>query len=199
MPPLESHSAASMPLVAALEVLRDVRGERVVVTTMGTAREWPKLSSHDLDLHYVPSAMGHAPALALGLALARPERDVLVFNGDGCQLMSLGSLVTIVASGATNLTLIVVDNGIYEVTGGQATAAVGASLDFPALAHAAGFKSVRSYAELATWRQEAAEALVLPGPRFIHWRVAAVGADYHLESPGPIAERLEHFRAALQR
>ncbi len=53
-----------MPFVAALEVLLPLREERIVVTTMGAAREWPKLSRHPLDLHYIPSAMGAAPRWA---------------------------------------------------------------------------------------------------------------------------------------
>ncbi len=89
-----------MPLVPALEVLRDLRRDQIVVTTMGSAREWPRLSQHPLDFHYIPSAMGHAPMLGLGLALAQPSREVIAFNGDGCMLMSLGCLVTIAASGA---------------------------------------------------------------------------------------------------
>ena len=89
-----------MPLVAALEVLAGLRRDEVVITTMGAAREWPRLSHHPLDFHYIPSAMGEAPALGLGLALAQPSREVIVLNGDGCMLMNLGALVTIVASGA---------------------------------------------------------------------------------------------------
>lgn len=191
-----SHDARRMPLIGALEVLRDLRDEQIVVTTMGTAREWPKLSRHPLDFHYIPSAMGHAPVLALGLALSRPQREVICFNGDGCMLMSLGCLVTIMASGAKNYTLIVVDNGIYEVTGGQQTAGSRAAFDFAATARAAGFATVETFDDLADWRRRAAEVLALDGPRFILWRVAPV-EDYQLESPGPLAERLARFRAAL--
>ena len=56
----------AMPLIPAMEVLRDLRKDQIVVTTMGAAREWPKLSTHPLDFHYIPSAMGHAPMLGLG-------------------------------------------------------------------------------------------------------------------------------------
>ena len=65
-----------MPLVPALQVLADLRREQIVVTTMGSAREWPKLSRHALDFHYVPSAMGQAPMLGLGLGAgsARAEK-----------------------------------------------------------------------------------------------------------------------------
>jgi thiamine pyrophosphate-dependent acetolactate synthase large subunit-like protein len=189
-----------MPLVAALEVLVALRAERIVVTTMGAAREWPKLSQHPLDLHYIPSAMGEAPALGLGLALAKPGRDVLVLNGDGAMLMNLGSLVTIVASRATNVTLVVFDNGVYEVTGGQQTAAASAAehaaVDYAGLARAAGFTSVRHYRALDAWQREASDALALSGPRCIVLSVERV-TDYQLESPGPLAERLARFRAAL--
>ena len=62
-----------MPLVPALEVFRQVRTDQIVVTTMGAAREWHKLSQHPLDLNYFPSSMGQAPSIALGLALAQPQ------------------------------------------------------------------------------------------------------------------------------
>lgn len=199
------HTASSspsqrMPFIPALQVLAGLRSDQVVVTTMGSAREWPKLSQHPLDLHYIPSAMGQAPALGLGIALAKPDREVIILNGDGCQLMNLGVLVTIVASRARNLTLIVLDNGIYEVTGGQQTAAATTEqggVDFAGMARAAGFKSVCSFASLNDWQRDAASTLALPGPRFIALAVQPVGAAYHLESPGPIAERLARFQAAL--
>jgi sulfopyruvate decarboxylase subunit beta len=189
-----------MPLIAALEVLVPLRAEQIVLTTMGAAREWPKLSQHELDLHYIPSAMGGAPALGLGLALAKPRRDVLVLNGDGAMLMNLGSLVTIVASGVTNLTLVVLENGVYEVTGGQKTAAATvaghARVDLAAMATAAGIGSVRRFDDLETWQREAGATLELPGPRFIVLSVDRV-ADYQLTSPGPMAERLARFREAI--
>jgi thiamine pyrophosphate-dependent acetolactate synthase large subunit-like protein len=187
-----------MPFVAALEVLAELRRDEIVVTTMGSAREWPKLSQHPLDLHYIPSAMGQAPDLGLGLALAQPQREVIVLNGDGCMLMNLGCLVTIVASGAKNLTLIVFENGIYEVTGGQQTAAAtGAAVDFAGMALAAGFASTAAFDSLETWRQQAADFLRRPGPRFAVLSVEPVGAAYQLESPGPLAERLKRFQQAL--
>ena len=81
----------------ALAVLAQHRGERVVVTTMTAVGLWPALSDSPLDFHYIPSSMGQATSLGLGLALARPERGVIVVNGDGSMLMNLGSLVTVAA------------------------------------------------------------------------------------------------------
>ena len=197
---MESATKPRMPLVPALEVLARLRREEIVVTTMGAAREWPRLSSHPLDLHYIPSAMGQAPALGLGLALAQPQREVIVLNGDGCLLINLGCLVTIAASGAKNLALFVLDNGIYEVTGGQRTAAATvphAKVDFAGLARAAGFASVWEFGDLTEWQRAAPEVLSQPGPRFLSLAVEPVGTDYQLVSPGPMAARLARFQQAL--
>ncbi len=58
-----------MKLSAALKILAELRDDQIVVTTMAAAREWSRLSEHPLDLHHVPSAMGHAPGIGLGLAM----------------------------------------------------------------------------------------------------------------------------------
>src|SRR5207244_9701429 len=95
----------------ALEVLAENRGERVVITTMTAVGVWPELSDTPLDFAYMPSAMGHGTGLALGLALACPDRGVIAINGDGSMLMNLGSLVTIAAHPA-NVYVIVMDNAL---------------------------------------------------------------------------------------
>ena len=161
-----------MPLAAALEALVAVRTDEIVVTTMGSAREWPKLSKHPLDFQYLPSAMGHAPMIALGLALAQPKRRVLCFTGDGGLLMSLGCLVTVAAARATNLTVVVLDNSLYEVTGGQATA--GTACDFAGIARSSGFATAERYEELAAWKSAVAGLWQKPGPRFVQLRVESV-------------------------
>ena len=73
--------------------------------------------------------MGLASSIGLGLALARPDRRVIVCDGEGALLMNLGSLATIAVMGPPNLTVIVWDNGEYATTGGQPSAtAYGADL-----------------------------------------------------------------------
>src|SRR5436189_4896595 len=116
---------------AALEVLAKVRGDRIVITTMTTAGIWPQLSDTPLDFAYIPSSMGQGPALGLGLALAQPGRGAIVVNGDGCTLMNLGCLVTL-ASNPADVYLLIMDNGLYEVTGGQPIAGAGRT-DFAGL------------------------------------------------------------------
>ncbi len=190
-------SAARMPLVPALKALARLREERLVVTTMGSAREWPKLSNHRFDVQFLPSAMGQATSLALGLALAQPQREVIVINGDGSLLMNLGTLVTIAASGAKNLTVVLLENGIYEVTGGQDIAAAHANTDFTMIARGAGFATCASFDSLAAWEEGAASLLEAPGPRFIGLRVEQERVNYRYTLPGPWPERWRKLAAEL--
>src|SRR5262249_57050667 len=120
------------------------------------------------DFAYIPSAMGHAPALGVGLALAQPARGVVVVNGDGCTLMSLGCLVTLAQTRA-NVFLLVMDNGLYEVTGGQPVAGAGRT-DFAGLARAAGVGRVYAFDGLAAWEAGAAEAPGRVGPAAVWLR-----------------------------
>ena len=157
-----------MPLLETLRVLRDARGEAVVVTSMGAARDWSReFPPHPLDLIHVPSSMGQTPAIGLGIALAQPARRVIVCVGDGSLLMNLGCLVTIAAARPGNLTLLVFDNDAYEVTGGQPTPAalVGDNgVDLVALARAAGFPVAGRIDTLEDWRQQAPGILLQAGP-----------------------------------
>jgi sulfopyruvate decarboxylase subunit beta len=179
----------------ALEVLAAHRGGRVVVTTMSAAGIWPGLSDTPLDFAYVPSAMGQAPGLALGLALARPGQGVVVVNGDGCTLMNLGCLVTLAANPA-DVYLVVLDNGHYEVTGGQPTAGTGRT-DFAQLARGAGVRRVYAFDELESWRAGAAEALAGPGPVVVWLRVEGRPGQQTPRPPRPMAEQLARLRSVL--
>ena len=140
-----------------------LRAEAVVVTTMGAVRPWGRISDHPLDFASADSAMGHAADFALGVALARPERQVFCLNGDGSMLMTLGTLVTIVESGATNLVLFVLENATYEITGNQRVPGAGQA-DFAALARAAGFPSAATFDEAAAYAAALPSLLRAPGP-----------------------------------
>src|SRR6516162_2841008 len=113
-----------MTLSDALAPLAAHRGDRVVMTTMSSVAVWPTLSDSPLDFHYIPSSMGQAVPLGLGLALARPGRGVVVVSGDGGLVMNLGCLVTL-AQHAVPVCVLLIDNGLYEVTGGQAVVGAG--------------------------------------------------------------------------
>jgi len=188
----------AMPVVDAVRVLIDHRrDDQIVVTNQGSARLWPKLRRHPLDLHYNPSTMGGAVPLALGLALAQPQREVLVVSGDGALLMNLGSLITVGGSRARNMTIAVLDNGLYEVTGGQQTPASSGVVDFATLAAGAGFPTVGRWAELSALREQIADFMALPGPRLLAFVVEPMPHKYLRSPTPPLAEQLTELRRAL--
>ena len=180
----------------ALEILAARRGQRIVLTTHGSVDLWVSLSDTPLDFSYVPAAMGHGPALGLGLALAQPQHGVVVVSGDGHLLMSLGSLVTL-ANYPAELFLIVMDNGVYEVTGGQPTPGAGRT-DFAALARAAGIRRVYSCRNVQEWRGVAAEALSGRGPVVVWLHVTARPGERAPTCMRPMDEQIARLGQALE-
>jgi sulfopyruvate decarboxylase subunit beta len=180
----------------ALEVLAQHRGERVVISTMASIAIWPQLSDQPLDFAYIPSAMGQGPALGLGLALAHPEHGAIVINGDGSMLMNLGSLVTL-ANQPANVFLIIMDNGLYEVTGGQPTAGAGQT-DFAGLARAAGIRRVYAFDAIEAWGSRAGEALSDPGPVVICLKVEGRLGQKTPMPPRPMSEQIARLKEALE-
>lgn len=188
-----------MPAKEALEAVHSARGaDDVVITTMATARDWMTFPQNPLDLVFVPSAMSHATSVGLGIALAQPDRRVIVCNGDGSMLMNLGSLVSIAGARATNLVVIVFDNGVYEVTGAQPVPAA-YEVDFATIARGAGFRLVDEYGDLADWQRGVQRTLNAPGPTFVWLRVQPVLGIPGPKSPGPAATRAQKFAEALAR
>jgi thiamine pyrophosphate-dependent acetolactate synthase large subunit-like protein len=193
-----------MPLGDAMRALHGVRrADDVVVTSMCAAREWMALGTHPLDLVFVPSSMGQATSIGLGLALAQPQRRVIVVNGDGSMLMNLGSLVTITAAAPQNLVLIVADNGVYEVTGSQPTPGAiagrvnGTSVDFVAMARACGFLSHFRFSNAAQWAQDIESVLRATGPTFVLLDVCSEPGTPGPRSPGPAGQRALDLRRKL--
>jgi thiamine pyrophosphate-dependent acetolactate synthase large subunit-like protein len=86
---------------------------------------------------YMLGSMGLTIPIALGVAIAQPKRHVIALEGDGSLLMQLGCLGTVAARAPKNLTIVVWDNGIYQITGGQPTASA-ATVDLVAAARACG-------------------------------------------------------------
>jgi thiamine pyrophosphate-dependent acetolactate synthase large subunit-like protein len=187
----------AMTLEEALEVIAQHRGERIVVSTMASIGVWPRLSDTPLDFAYMPSAMGQAPALGLGLALAQPDRGVIVLNGDGSMLMNLGSLVTL-ANHPANICLVIMDNGIYEVTGGQRTAGTGHT-NFAQMAGAAGIDPARVYwiDDVELWRKMAPQALLGPGPAVVWLHLHGRLGQRTPTAPTTMMEQIKKLRDAL--
>ena len=153
--------------IERLELFRALsarRTDEIVVTTMTATLQWPLVSSHPLDFDFLAFGMGHAADFGLGLALARPERKVIVLKGDGGLLMSLGSLVTIGRYGPPNLLVLLMENRSYEMTGGQGLAP---KVDFAQLARGAGIDRVERIDDLTRFEAELPRLLTEPGPHFI--------------------------------
>ncbi|MBI3434608.1 MAG: hypothetical protein HY056_05955 [Proteobacteria bacterium] len=136
---------------------------------------------------YMLGSMGLAVPIALGVALAQPRRHVVALEGDGSLLMQLGCLTTVATLGPANLTIVLMDNGIYQITGSQPTPA--ASADFVALARAAGIAR-------ASWAADEGDcerllrAALAGGPSFIAARIDTQPAVATTErDPARIRER----------
>ncbi|MGH8872664.1 MAG: thiamine pyrophosphate-dependent enzyme [Acidimicrobiia bacterium] len=153
--------------IERLDLLRALaarRRDEIVVTTMTATLQWPLVSRHELDFDFLAFGMGHASDFGLGLALARPERKVIVLKGDGGLLMSLGSLVTMGRYGPPNFLVLLLENRSYEMTGGQVFAP---DVDFVTLAHGAGIEKVERIEDLAGFKTELPRLLAGLGPRFV--------------------------------
>jgi len=178
----------------ALEVIARHRADKIVVTTMTSGGIWPELSDSPLDFAYLPSAMSQGPTLGLGLALAQ-RRGVIVVNGDGCTLMNLGCLVTIAAHDV-DLFVVIMDNGLYEVTGGQPTAG-SKRTDFAAIARGCGIGRVYSFATAEEWAASASMTLQGPGPVVIILKVEGRLGQKTPKPPRPMSEQISRLREAL--
>lgn len=118
-------------------ILRD-RGDALLVTGLGSTT-WDAAAAGDhANNFYLWGAMGSAAMVGLGLALAQPQRRVLVITGDGEQLMGLGGIATIAVQRPPNLSLVVIDNESYGETGMQDTHTKH-GVDLAGIAAAAGF------------------------------------------------------------
>lgn len=181
----------------AQRVISQHRGDAIVVTTMSTNFEWPQVSTNpDLDLMF-SGAMGKASSVGLGLALARPDKKVIVLDGDGSLLMNLGSLVTIANMAPPNLIHFVFENKVYRTTGGQPIPDAG-RLSFTGLAAAAGYANTYEFADLASLERNIEAVLSEAGPTFVCLKIVTVRE----RSPFPLTtfrSIIPRFRAALQR
>jgi thiamine pyrophosphate-dependent acetolactate synthase large subunit-like protein len=184
-----------MTLRESLTVLADHRGDRIVVTTMASAGVWPELSDTPRDFVYIPSSMGQGIPLGLGLALARPGLGVAVVCGDGSLLMNLGCLVTL-AQHDVPVVVVLLDNGLYEVTGGQAVAGAGRT-DFAGLARAAGIGRVFAFETVESWRSGAPAVLAGAGPAFVWLKIIGEKGKATPTAPRPMAEQVRRLREAI--
>jgi len=180
----------SMEAMAALRILAMQRGEAVVVPTMSGARGWATVSTRpELDLP-ISGAMGKASSVALGLALAQPNRQVIVLDGDGSLLMNLGSVVTIAGMQPRNLVHAVCQNEVYEITGGQPIPNA-ERVDFAGIALAAGFVRAQTFDDVAALERDLPALLAAEGPSFLTLKLRPFSWD----DSGPRRRTIDAARA----
>ncbi len=127
---------------------------------------------------YMLGSMGLTIPIALGVAIAQPKRHVIALEGDGSLLMQLGCLATVAMRAPKNLTMIVWDNGIYQITGNQPTASA-STADLIAIARGSGLTKSAWAADEDDFDRLFADALKGGGPSLIAARIdhkPAVGA-----------------------
>src|SRR5580658_8807340 len=177
------------------------RGDLLAICGLGSATYDVAATNDDGANFYLWGAMGSASMVGLGLALARPDRRVAVFTGDGEMLMGLGSLATIGVKQPPNLAIVVLDNQHYGETGMQPSH-THSGISLVDVALGCRFKEARSFekAEEAPLAREMMYSR--PGPVFIHARVAAQHLEQVLpERDGVILARnfTERLRAGRRR
>ncbi|MDO8672695.1 MAG: thiamine pyrophosphate-dependent enzyme, partial [Dehalococcoidia bacterium] len=152
-----------------LKILAEFRTDEVVITTMSPSREWPRLSPSALNLG-VAGAMGYASSIALGLAIACPNKRIMVLDGDGSLLMNLGTLVTISSRSPSNLVHFVFGNGIYEIPGWIPVPGFD-KISICGFARAAGLTKVYDIDNLQDLREHMPTFLHEPGPLLVVLKV----------------------------
>jgi phosphonopyruvate decarboxylase len=182
----------------ALRVLAAERGDAIVVPTMTTAPAWRSLAPGDLSVTCV-GFMGGASSLGLGMALARPDRRVLVLDGDGSLLMQLGSLATVAGAAPRNLVHFLFKNGVYHTSGAQGIPG-GLSVDFVMMARGAGYRMATSIDDLEDFRRRLRGLLDAEGPVFVELRTGlAAQTPMTVRERTPFHQQLHDARVKLLR
>jgi thiamine pyrophosphate-dependent acetolactate synthase large subunit-like protein len=152
-----------------LKVFAEHRGDAIVVSGRG-GRHWIGLSDTAMDVPLGDPAMGGHAGFGLGLALAQPNRRVVLFDSEGDILMSMGQLATIAEQAPANFYHFVLDNEVYATTGGQPVPNA-KNVDYAGIARSCGYPRAANYAELDAFGRDLPEILRQPGPVFISCKV----------------------------
>ena len=181
-------------LVAAL--LENRPADMVVVSSLGNPTwDVASVGDHALNFNFI-GAMGQAGPFALGLAMARPEKRIVLFAGDGELLMSLGVLATIANQAPANLAVVALDNESYVETGSQPSATAGPT-DLEAVARACGFVHTRAVVDemplddirVMVWEGE--------GPLFVNIKIVAEALPLVFPYSFDGAMAMNRFRGAV--
>lgn len=150
----------------AMAFLAEKLTGELVVASLGNTKYELFAAQDRPENFYMWNAMGMAASVGLGLAMAAPERRVVILDGDGALLMNLGSLASEGWRAPPNLVHIVFDNRIHGMTGGQPTA-TSAGADLARIAQGAGFPHAERAETLPAFQSAVERCWVEPGPWFV--------------------------------
>ncbi|WP_025035202.1 thiamine pyrophosphate-dependent enzyme [Bradyrhizobium sp. DOA9] len=173
-------------------LIAKLKHEEAVIGGIGNTNFDLWAAGHRPQNFYMLGSMGLAFPIALGVALAQPDRRVFALEGDGSLLMQLGALSTIAAMKPKNLTMIVMDNGIYQITGAQPTPAAGVA-DIVAIAIGSGLASSAWAADEEDFERLVDDAMAATAPSLIAVRIDdKPGVGTTRRDPVQIRERFMH-------
>jgi thiamine pyrophosphate-dependent acetolactate synthase large subunit-like protein len=159
-----------MDTAEALKVFNRHRGDAIVIPGRG-GRHWIEMTTRpERDLEMADPAMGGHAAFSLGIALARPNERVVLFDADGDVQMGMGALVTIAEQKPANFYHFMLDNGCYATTGGQPVPNAG-TIEYEAIARVCGYPRAYAYDNLETFSINIERILSEPGPVFVALKV----------------------------
>jgi sulfopyruvate decarboxylase subunit beta len=182
--------------VKRLDALKAVYGRlepRIVVTIMGAVAAELQSLGHRPNFFYLQHAMGLASSIGLGIALARPEQQVIVLDGDGSILMNLGGLTTLARYRPRNLVHVVFDNESLLSVGGFPTATATGS-DLAAIAAAAGVPRTSTVTTLPAFTEAFDAALDAADLTTIVAKVEAVGPSGYVTDLSLLENRFAFHR-----
>lgn len=190
-----------MKRMEALRALAAYRTDEVVLTAWQSSYAWDQMSP---SIYNFPSVrtMGECSSFALGLAIARPDKRIVVLEGDGSLCMNLASLITIANAAPPNFYQFILYNRIYETTGGQTLPNVD-HLDFVMIARGSGILQVHRYRDIDTFRGELPQVMHEKGPVFTvldiepdETHLSAAAFSKHVRSRDAVIA--QQFREALR-
>ena len=183
-----------IPSLEAIKAIHRHREQALVVSTMTGREEWDAISmDRSLDFPLI-GCMGKASSLALGLALAQPNRRVLVIDGDGSLLTNLGSLVTVANKAPVNYYHFLLEDGAYTTTGGQPIPNDG-NLSFAGMAKAAGYAASYEFDNLEEFVTDVGDILQEQGPVFVCLKVQH--GEIPKAEPRTVQQAIKELRALL--
>ena len=182
-------------LHAIKTIIHNLRGDELIIHANGAISRESYFCKDRKENFYLLGSMGLPAAVGLGIAVNRPERQVIILDGDGNILMGFGNLALVGALQPENFIHIVLDNQAYGTTGNQPT--ISAQISLEEIARAAGYRSSCCVDSDVDLLKRFSESLTQPGPHFIQVKVSRQVTQSCPRIPYSAQQMKERFRGCL--